>query len=502
MKKNITRLFLVLIFILLPIYAMAEIELTSINQNGVAGNGPSYAPKLSLDGRYIAFQSQATDLVPNDGNGFQDIFVFDRVTGTTKRVNISSNGVEANGESDNALISNNGEYVVFTSAANNLTDGDTNQYKDIFIHNLTANTTERIVINYYNGVSPNDITSDGRFISFGRKMESAYTNSFIYDCLTGLEEQVSLANDGSGENHVSDQSSISDDGRYVAFHSDSTNLIPPPGYTNFGDIFVRDRQNGITELISVSVNGANGDGNSDSPFISNDGRFVAFTSYAKNLINNDSGTNGGIFLRDRVNGTTTKIAIGSILSMSGDARYIVMYDHIDFKFYVYDRQTSNKEIININTNDYAISDDGKFISVSTGIKLLPSDLNLDNDIYTYDRFVDSDNDGYGFGADCDDNSSSIHPGAVETKNDGIDQDCNGYDLTINITAASYKTNKSRLTVDATSSLGAAANLQLVGYGAMTYSANKWALTIEPIANPGNVTVSGPEGLETIAVTVQ
>lgn len=116
--------------------------------------------------------------------------------------------------------------------------------------------------------------------------------------------------------------------------------------------------------------------------------------------------------------------------------------------------------------------------------------------------IDFDGDGYAATIDCNDNAASVHPGAPEVKRDGVDQDCNGYDLTINITTATYKSSQDKLTVEATSSLGATANLQLVGYGPMTYSSqqNKWAIIVQPAnGNPGTVTVSGLEGSETATV---
>lgn len=112
---------------------------------------------------------------------------------------------------------------------------------------------------------------------------------------------------------------------------------------------------------------------------------------------------------------------------------------------------------------------------------------------------DLDHDGHGILEDCNDNDPTIYLGAPEIKHDGIDQNCNGYDLTIDVTAT-YKANKDRLTVEATTSLGSAASLELDGYGPMTYSGNKWSIIVEPASgNPGTVTVTGIEGSDTATV---
>lgn len=115
---------------------------------------------------------------------------------------------------------------------------------------------------------------------------------------------------------------------------------------------------------------------------------------------------------------------------------------------------------------------------------------------------DLDHDGYEIASDCDDNDASIHPYAQEIKLDGIDQDCNDYDLTINITTATYDARKKSLTVEATSSLNAKANLRLADFGPMTWKRTKWTITVSTTINPGTVVVDGIEGYTASSVTVK
>ncbi|MBI4470036.1 MAG: PD40 domain-containing protein, partial [Acidobacteria bacterium] len=180
------------------------------------GDARSDRPSISADGRFVAFESEATNLVPGDGNSAHDVFVRDRLTGVTERVSVSSTGTEAIGDqyfySVSASISADGRFVAFDSSATNLVPGDGNNAHDVFVR----------------------------------------------DRLTGVTERVSVSSTGTeaiGDPYdYSGSASISADGRFVAFESDATNLVP--GDTNKArDIFVRDRLTGVTERVSVSSTG-------------------------------------------------------------------------------------------------------------------------------------------------------------------------------------------------------------------------------------------------------
>jgi Tol biopolymer transport system component len=215
----------------------------SVASDGAQGNGDSECPSISADGRYVAFASLASNLVPGDTNGRMDIFVHDRLTGQTTRVSVASDGTEGNGDSGFPSISADGRYVAFASLASNLVPGDTNGTWDVFVH----------------------------------------------DRLTGQTTRVSVASGGAQGNGDSRFPSISADGRYVAFQSYASNLVP--GDTNgVLDVFVHDRLTGQTTRVSVASDGTQGDSYSFGSSISADGRYVAFASYASNLVPGD--TNG------------------------------------------------------------------------------------------------------------------------------------------------------------------------------------------------------------------
>jgi hypothetical protein len=285
---------------------------------GAEGNGDSTYPSISSDdGRYVAFQSAATNLVAGDGdtNGKTDIFVRDRNTGSTYLVSKNSGGVEGNGDSGNPEISADGRYVTFESAANNLVTGDTNSVTDVFVRDRTTGTTTRVSRDSAgvqgNGLSLDpSISDDGRFVAFGSaatNLVSGDTNGerdvFVRDRQTGTTTKVSKSSAGVAGDALSGTPSISADGRYVVFESTATNLVSGDTNAKF-DVFVRDRQTGTTTRVSKSSAGAEGNDFSYYSDISSDGRYVAYQSFATNLVAGDTNAKFDIFVRDRQTGTT------------------------------------------------------------------------------------------------------------------------------------------------------------------------------------------------------
>lgn len=293
----------------------------SVGPGGVQANGASRASSISGDGRYIAFESDATNLVAGDTNGGTDVFVHDRQTGVTSRVSVSSSGAQATGGSSfGASISPQGNEVIFQSYSPTLVAGDTtSSFADLFIRNLTTGTTTRILGT--GGVQPNGASFDGTiqpgtiaFRSFATNLVGGDTNGkpdvFLLDRGAGTLVRVNVTPGGGQSAPVADSLSdpprVSGDGRYVVFRSDAADLVA--GDTNgAGDLFVRDRQTAITTRVSTGSAGEQANAASRYANISSTGQYVVFATSATNLA---SGA-GGVMMKNRVSGAVTRIDVTS-----------------------------------------------------------------------------------------------------------------------------------------------------------------------------------------------
>jgi len=246
----------------------------SVDSNGIEGDSGGHAPALSADGRFVAFESLATNLVPGDTNGVSDIFVHDRVTGATVRVSVDSAGNEADNTSTGATISGDGRFVAFQSVASKLVLHDTNGKYDVFVH---------------------DRDPDG---------------NGVFDEGNGVTTRVSVDSNGVQGDGQSFNAAISADGTRVAFQSSSDNLVPGDG-NDQQDVFVHDRVTGTTVRASVDSAGAEADNWSSFPSLSADGRVVAFSSFARNLVAGGTSGNGDVFLHDLSSGATTRASVDS-----------------------------------------------------------------------------------------------------------------------------------------------------------------------------------------------
>ncbi|HLT96616.1 MAG TPA: S-layer homology domain-containing protein [Acidimicrobiia bacterium] len=268
-------------------------ELISVRLSGLPSKQSSLNPSVTADGRYVAFTSWLDDLVPNDTNEWSDTFVRDRLTGTTERVSVASDGEEGDWWSDDQLgapgISDDGRYVVFVSHATNLVDGDTNGHPDIFLHDRTTKMTTRVSVdsegNQANGISRDPaISGNGRYVVYSSSASNLVpgdTNDrmdvFRYDRVTGTTTRVSLAHNGTQLTSNASDPDISADGTKVTFASVASNVVL--GDTNGqNDVFVRDITSGTNTLVSISEGGTQGNNNSYLPAISADGTHVAFLS--------------------------------------------------------------------------------------------------------------------------------------------------------------------------------------------------------------------------------
>ena len=315
----------------------------SVASDGTQANGWSIVTAISGDGRYVAFDSGASNLVSGDTNGVEDVFLRDTQAGTTTRVSVASDGKQGNIGSFFPSISTDGRYVAFVSDASNLVSGDTNGTEDIFLRDtLMGNTT--IVSVDSGGVQGDDyslypsISADGHYVAFYSEASNLVSGDlngssdiFVRDTQMGNTALVSVAADGTQGNGRSYSPSISGDGRYVAFWSDASNLVS--GDMNGGtDIFVRDTQTGKTTLVSVATDGTQGNFWSRSPSISADGRYVAFESVADNLVSGDGNDADDVFIHDMQKAATVRLSLNSSgiqgngwsqkPSISADGRYV------------------------------------------------------------------------------------------------------------------------------------------------------------------------------------
>lgn len=293
----------------------------SVGPAGVQGNAASFRPAISGDGRWVSFWSPAGNLVPGDTNGLGDVFLHDRLHGTTTRVSLASDGTQGNQSSQNPAISADGRFIAFDSWSSTFVQGD-NVLSDIFVHDRDSGITTRVSVGP-GGIAGNDdsfhpsISHGGRWVAFAStasNLVSGDTNGtmdiFVHDRESATTTRVSVGPGGiQAIGGASGFPAISGDGRVVAFESRATNLVD--GDSNGqSDVFVHDRQTGITVRVSVGAEGAQASGASDRPAISGDGRFVAYRSRAS-LVPDDTNGLDDVFVRDTVTATTTRVSLGS-----------------------------------------------------------------------------------------------------------------------------------------------------------------------------------------------
>ena len=290
-------------------------ERVSVASDGTQGDAFSdrFAPALDRTGRFVAFESGATNLVPNDTNAAFDVFLRDRRAGTTVRVSLGANGAQGNDFSISPALSVDARFVAFASGATNLVPDDTNGFVDAFVRDRRRGTTSRVSIST-SGAEANDdviaapaLSDDGRFVVFlsgaTNLTPHASRGVFVRDRERDTTALASVSSAGVAGNGFSGRVGVSGDGRFVVFDSSSTNLVPND--TNGQpDVFVHDRRRRTTERVSVSSSGEQGNGSAGFAAISADGRYVAFGSAATNLVPGISTPTGRTYVRDRRTGTT------------------------------------------------------------------------------------------------------------------------------------------------------------------------------------------------------
>ena len=310
----------------------------SVNAQGQEANGVSDWPDISSDGLWVAYSSTASNLIKRDIGEFEDIFVVELKTvsgelmpGSVELVSRSSSASQANAPSNQPVISGHGRFVAFVSTATNLSPGAVGGYSEIYLYDRLEHTLEW-VSSPSGGANDGDsrevsISDDGNWIAFSSRssqLVSGDTNArndiFLWSRSSGTLERVNLAPTGSQADRSSYLPALNADGRWIAFRSYATNLISNDE-NGYADIFLYDRITGSMQLVNVSNTGEQAiEGPSDEPTISADGRFVAFRSNATNLVPNDTNNRIDIFLRD-VEGSTTRVSVDSDDIQSNDNNF-------------------------------------------------------------------------------------------------------------------------------------------------------------------------------------
>jgi len=383
-----------------------------VDSAGVEGDGPSFHPSISADGRYVAFDSAATELlgVGNDTNGKFDIFVHDRDYDedgiyddedgsydpgevSTVRVSVDSAGNEGSGHSYFPSISADGNYVAFQSQADDLVVPDTNVFPffDIFVRDVVGGTTTLASVDSAGdqGIGPSSapsVSADGNHVAFDSDADLVATDSgahydiFVRDRLAVTTTRASVDSAGVEGDGPSFRPSISADGRYVAFDSAAKLVATDSG--DYDDIFVHDRDEdedgnyddpapgGISTVrVSVASGGGEANGDSSAPSISADGRYVAFESIANNLLGLGNDNNGkvDIFVHDR--------------DADGDG----IYDEDGAISTVRVSVVSGDGEANGDSFAPSISADGKYVVFESQADLVADDSGLFSDIFVYER---------------------------------------------------------------------------------------------------------------------
>jgi hypothetical protein len=330
-----TILLVVILLIAVPASALAvtALERTTVSPSRAQGNGNAFDATLSSNGRYVVFMSYASNLVPGDTNGVSDVFLRDRVSGAVERVSVGAGGTQGDGASYYCSVSSDARFVAFVSESTNLVFGDTNSRSDVFVRDRFLNTTSRLSLSS-GGVQGNDdchstrISADGRYVAFGSWASDLVVGDsngkkdvFVRDRQTDVTERVSLTYLWGEANEDCERISMSADGRFVAFSSTASNLVAGD-LNNSWDVFIRDRNpGGTTTRVSLSAGGLEGNESSLDPALSADGRYVAFSSIASNLVADTWSGYKDIYVRDQTLGSTMLVSRGVGAPANGDSNF-------------------------------------------------------------------------------------------------------------------------------------------------------------------------------------
>jgi hypothetical protein len=433
-------------------------QLVSVSSGGLQGNEGSCCPALSADGAHVAYLSDASTLVAGDTNATGDIFTRNVPLVSTERISVGGSGAQGNGDSGAfwPAINTDGRYVAFVSESSNLVGVDNNNVcdtnddgqffdncSDIFVRDTMTNSTTLVSLTSTGG--PADWFSSGpainanggtvTFWSWATNLvpgdsHTCYYQGSPYNCAevflrvpaAGVTERISVTDSEGQSNGDSFISAINSDGRYVAFYSLASNLVAGDtnnfcdndddgvSNENCSDIFVRDRQLGTTTRVSVRSGGGQANDASFDPAISADGRYVAFYSFASNLVPGDTNGKRDVFVHDRATNATTRVSVSSggfqgndtsggccqPVSISGDGRYLAYHSLASnlvagdtngfIDSFVHDRLTGRTAIVSLSESGAqgngfsaspSISANGRFVAFdSNASNLISGDTNM------------------------------------------------------------------------------------------------------------------------------
>lgn len=436
---------------------LGTLSVASISYAGFYGSN-SNSPSISADGRYVAFESSADYLVPNDTNSASDIFIRDMVAGSTVRASVSSAGAQANSRSFDASISGDGHSVAFSSYATNLVSGTGNGFQQGYVRNLVSSTTKRVSVSPTGALGNGDtyitgMSGDGRYVAFWSYASNlvlsdhdTFTDVFVRDLVSNSTSVESLSTAGIQGNSTSYAPFISSDGQFVVFESQATNFTVGDMH-HWSDVFLRDRTTGQTSIISVATDVVQGSSPSEVSGISEDGRFVVFSTYARNLVEGEV-EGRQIYLRDLLLGTTKRLNVNAAgqpgngssagATFSKDGRFVAFSSSADnlvaedtngqWDVFVRDLTSGKTTLASVDSNGVQgngpsdagqFSADGRYLVMqSYASNLVPGDTNNKSDVFFRDLVsgtvnrvsVDSlggEANGYSFGGSLSDDGALV-----------------------------------------------------------------------------------------------
>lgn len=404
--------------------------IVSISTSGVVGNAESISPSISDNGRYVAFESLASNLVIGDTNDKWDVFVHDRQTGATERLSEAADGTQGNSNSYAASISADGRYIVFTSTADNLISGEISSGANVYLKDRSTGQIE-LISSIPTGEAEgcaghgSAISNNLRYVAFYAACDRITNDDsngkhdvYLRDRWSGQTRRVSIGPGGVQGDHDSwGPIGISADGSEVFFSSWSTNLVSEDT-NNTLDAFVHNWETGVTEILSVSTDNDQGDYDTGSNNPSADGQIVALGSNASTLVDDDNNFSGDVFIRNRATGETRRVSISSdggeaydqslMGAISPEGRFVTFYSHSSElvvhdtnnvpDIFVHDTQTGRTNRVSISSNGTQANDesfytmdiarDGRaiaFVSKATNLVSGVGDTNNTWDIFIHEH---------------------------------------------------------------------------------------------------------------------